>query len=102
MPTEDKAFLTKLGNVLYPLAVYIDAKAVPTGGVDSGPLHESGVPAFDLEQDGYDYFDVHHTANDVIERIDPAQMKQNVVAWTATVWMLANTNVTFTRPEIKK
>lgn len=102
MPTEDKAFLTKLGNVLYPLAVYIDSKAVPTGGVDSGPLHESGVPAFDLEQDGYDYFDVHHTANDVIERIDPAQMKQNVAAWTATVWMLANTNVTFTRPEIKK
>lgn len=102
MPTEDKAFLTNLGNVLYPLAVYIDAKAVPTGGTDSGPLHESGVPAFDLEQDGYDYFDVHHTANDVIERIDPAQMKQNVAAWTATVWMMANTSVTFTRPEIKK
>jgi hypothetical protein len=29
-------------------------------------------------------------------------MKQNVAAWTATVWMMANTNVTFTRPEIKK
>lgn len=102
MPTENRDFVTKLGNVLYPLAIYIDPKAVPTGGVDSGPLHASGVPAFDLEQDGYDYFDVHHTANDVIERIDPAQLKQNVAAWTATVWLMANMDVTFTRPEIKK
>lgn len=102
MPTENKDFVTKLGNVLYPLAIYIDPKIVPTGGVDSGPLHESGVPAFDLKQDGYDYFDVHHTANDVIERIDPAQLKQNVAAWTASVWLMANMDVKFTRPEIKK
>ena len=102
MPTENKDFVTKLGNVLYPLAIYIDPRAVPTGGVDSGPLHQSGVPAFDLEQDGYDYFDVHHTANDVIERIDPVQLRLNVAAWTATVWLMANMDVTFTRPEIKK
>jgi carboxypeptidase Q len=100
-PTEDKAFVTKLGNLLYPLGIFIDGNGTPSGGSDSGPLHEKGVPAFDLNQDGYSYFNIHHTADDVLERIDPAQLNQNVAAWVATIWMMADTKVTFKRPEVK-
>jgi len=93
--SEDKSFAVKVGNVLAPLGIYVDAAAKSGGGADTAPLHAAGVPAIDLKQDGYDYFDVHHTADDVLDRIDPAQMKQNVAAWAASLWLIANTDVTF-------
>ena len=34
-------------------------------------------------QDGTRYFDLHHTADDTFDKIDPAQLRQNVAAWTA-------------------
>ena len=38
-------------------------------------------PALQLHQDGSRYFDVHHTDNDTLERIDPAALRQNAAAW---------------------
>ena len=40
-------------------------------------------PAIDLNQDGTRYFDYHHTPDDTLDKIDPAQLRQNVAAWTA-------------------
>ncbi|MGA9658014.1 MAG: M20/M25/M40 family metallo-hydrolase [Asticcacaulis sp.] len=97
-PTTDTAFVTKLGNLLYPLGIYYDASATPHGGEDSGAMNAL-VPAFDLNQDGYDYFDTHHTANDTLDRIVPADLNQNVAAWATTLWMMANTDVRFSVPK---
>ncbi|WP_229807766.1 M20/M25/M40 family metallo-hydrolase [Asticcacaulis endophyticus] len=91
----DETFKAKLGNVLYPLNIYTDRADSTGGGPDTGPLKNKDVPVFDLQQNGTDYFDVHHTVDDVLERIDPKKMDQNVAAWAATVWMIANTSVTF-------
>lgn len=95
--TDDTAFVTQLGNLLYPLGIYQDTKTTPHGGEDSGAMN-SFVPAFDLNQDGYRYFDTHHTANDTLDRIDPQQLSQNVAAYTATLWLMANTDVRFKLP----
>ncbi|MFT4077315.1 MAG: M20/M25/M40 family metallo-hydrolase [Asticcacaulis sp.] len=95
--TDDTGFVTQLGNLLYPLGIYQDTKATPHGGEDSGAMN-GFVPAFDLNQDGYRYFDTHHTANDTLDRIDPQQMSQNVAAYTATLWLMANTDVRFKLP----
>ena len=65
------------------------------GGPDTGPTVAAGVPAFRLNQDGTDYFDTHHTADDVLDRIDPEAMDQNVAAWAAFLWLLANSDVDF-------
>jgi carboxypeptidase Q len=100
--TEDQAFVKTLGKVLAPLSIYIDAKGVPTGGQDTQPLHAKGVPAIDFKQDGYDYFDVHHTADDVLERIDYKSLNQNVAAWAASLWLIANSDVRFKAPEPAK
>jgi len=97
MQTDHPTFVASLGNLLYPLGIYIDAKAVPNGGEDSGAMN-GFVPAFDLNQDGYRYFDTHHTANDTLDRVDPQQMSQNVAAWAATLWLMANTDVRFKLP----
>ncbi|MFN5616076.1 MAG: hypothetical protein ACK45V_10395, partial [Brevundimonas sp.] len=65
------------------------------GGPDTGPLVALGVPAFRLAQDGTDYFDTHHTVDDVIDRIEPASLDQNVAAWAAFLWLLAESDVSF-------
>jgi carboxypeptidase Q len=36
------------------------------------------------------YFDTHHTPDDVLDRIDPAQLAQNVAAWTTMLAIVAN------------
>ena len=82
-------------RVLYPIGVLTSPRAETDGGADIGPLAEAGVPVFGLSQDGTRYFDLHHTANDTLDKIDPEQLNQNVAAWTALVWLIANSNVEF-------
>jgi carboxypeptidase Q len=76
-------------RVLAPLGIHFDSAPATGGGPDVVPLVQLGVPAFRLNQDGSDYFHYHHTPDDVIERIDPAALDQNVAAWAALLWLLA-------------
>ncbi|HET9679225.1 MAG TPA: M20/M25/M40 family metallo-hydrolase, partial [Gammaproteobacteria bacterium] len=48
------------------------------GGADIGPLMDLGVPVFGPQQDATYYFDLHHTENDTLDKIDPKQLSQNV------------------------
>ncbi len=59
------------------------------GGADIGALAAAGVPLIDLQQDGTRYFDLHHTADDTFDKIDPVELAQNVAAWTVTLRLLA-------------
>jgi carboxypeptidase Q len=52
-------------------------------GADLWPLRGAGVPVVDLHQDATKYFDLHHTADDTLDKIDAAELAQ-VVAATAT------------------
>lgn len=51
------------------------------GGADVGPLRELGVPVAELSQDGTNYFDIHHTENDTLDKVDREALKQNVAAY---------------------
>lgn len=86
-------------RVLRPLGV-LPGEPELSGGVDIGPLARAGVPVFGLRQDGTRYFDLHHTADDTLDKIDPAQLTQNVAAWAALVMLIADSDVDFraTRP----
>ena len=64
-------------------------EAASSGGPDIGPLQEKGVRIFRLRQDGSDYFDYHHTADDTLDKIDPEQLKQNVAAWAVVTYLAA-------------
>ncbi len=59
-------------------------------GADLGPWATAGVAAVDLNQDGTRYFDYHHTPDDTLDKVDPAQLRQNVAAWTAVIGAAAN------------
>lgn len=88
----------RAANVLAPLGILFDRSPATGGGPDTGPLVQKGVPAFRLAQSGVDYFDVHHTADDVLDRIDPRAIDQNVAAWAALLWMLAESDADFRAP----
>lgn len=57
------------------------------GGPDVTPLRQAGVPTFRLRQNGWDYFDLHHTPDDTLDKVDPEELRQNVAAWAATIYM---------------
>ena len=88
-------FARAAARVLYPIGVLPSPQPELHGGADIGPLAEAGVPVFGLNQDGTRYFDLHHTADDTLDKIDPAQMSQNVAAWAALVWLIADSDVDF-------
>ena len=82
-------------RVLYPIGVLASDRVETEGGVDIGPMGPLGVPFFGLAQDGTRYFDLHHTANDTLDKIDPAQLSQNVAAWAGLLWLIADSDVDF-------
>ena len=44
-------------------------------------MRDAGVPWFALHQNGIDYFDVHHTADDTLDKIVPQALPQQVAAY---------------------
>lgn len=89
------AFADAANRVLYPIGVLRTNVPETEGGADIGPIVEAGVPVFGLKQDGLRYFDLHHTADDTLDKIDPEQLRQNVAAWAALVWLVADSDVDF-------
>lgn len=91
-----QARFAQIAEVLAPLGIPYE----PTGGgagPDVGPLVVRGMPWAQLAQDGTDYFDTHHTANDVLERVDSAALDQQVAAYAVLAWMAADAPSDFGR-----
>jgi carboxypeptidase Q len=59
------------------------------GGADLTPMVPARVPVISLSQDASAYFDYHHTANDTLDKIDPKDLDQNVAAWAAVAYAIA-------------
>lgn len=59
------------------------------GGPDIGPLRAAGVPVITLTQDGTDYFDLHHTADDTLDKVDPAALAQVTAAYAVAAFLAA-------------
>jgi len=82
-------------RVLDPIGVLGAPRPPEEAGTDVGPSVEAGVPAFALNQDASGYFDIHHTADDTLDKIDQESLEQNVAAWAALVWLAADSDVDF-------
>ena len=83
-----KAEAEAIGRALAPLGI-VTGSFTEADGSDIGPMINDGHPAVGLSQDGTRYFDLHHTPDDTLDKIDPAQLRQNVAAWTAVVAILS-------------
>ena len=85
----DPELYAELARVVAKLGVAPSGN-VATGGADLNVIRDQGGALIDLQQDGMRYFDLHHTENDTLDKIDPEQLRQNVGVWTAVVAVLAN------------
>jgi carboxypeptidase Q len=77
-----------IGAALAPLGI-VTGSFKETGGSDISVMLADGLPGVALDQDGLRYFDFHHTPDDTLDKVDPAQLRQNVAAWTGAVAVLA-------------
>jgi len=63
---------------------------VAGGGADLNIVRDQKGALVDLQQDGTRYFDLHHTPDDTLDKIDIVQLRQNVAVWTTVIGILAN------------
>jgi len=86
----NKPLRDRLVAALAPLGIAAGSDKA-TGGADVGAIIAAQkLAVVDLDQDGTRYFDLHHTPDDTLDKIDPKQLEQNVAAWTAVLKVVAN------------
>jgi acetylornithine deacetylase/succinyl-diaminopimelate desuccinylase-like protein len=91
-------FARTVTRVLAPAGVLMDREAASASGTDVEPTVNAGVPEFVVRNDGTRYFDIHHTPDDTLDKIDRAQLDQNVAVWAALTWLAADGGVDFRAP----
>ena len=68
------------------------------GGADIGGLAESAqVPMVDVDQEGAHYFDLHHSAADTLDKVDPQQLRQAAASLAWVTYALAEMQGTLDR-----
>lgn len=86
----NKAVAEKIKAALWPMGI-VQHDGAATGGADvSAIIARQELAVVDLGQDGMHYFDLHHTPDDTLDKVDPAALQQNVDAWTAVLKVIAN------------
>jgi carboxypeptidase Q len=93
----------QIAQALLPLGIAVPAKGFEEGqpGPDAAMLmRRHRWPAWQLSQDGTNYFDIHHTVHDTLDRIDPATLPQNVAAWAVVAWLAAQSPLPFGPPAL--
>ena len=89
------ALFAEIARLLAPIGIAPGSDNQPGGGPDLYPLIAAGVPTLRLHQDGRDYFDLHHTADDTVDKLDAASLDQNVAAFAVFAWLAADSEVSF-------
>lgn len=90
LPESAKGLKAQIAAALAPLGV-VPRQQPAGGGADIGAIiaaQKLGI--IDLQQDGTKYFDLHHTPDDTLDKIDKAELRQNVAAWAATLSLVGN------------
>lgn len=87
--------MAAMPQVLAPLKIFVSPAPSRFGGADTEEIQAMGVPVIDYNQSALRYFDVHHAPDDTLDMVDPQTLKQNVAAWTALVYAVADSDVDF-------
>jgi len=80
--------IDQINQVLAPLGISRGDNNAG-GGPDLIPMRAAGMAVATLHQDGTDYFDLHHTANDTLDKVDPEALKQNIAAYAVFAYLSA-------------
>lgn len=85
------ATLERYASTVAPLLEPIGAgqSKAAFGGADISPLAELGVPGFGVWHDTTDYWPIHHTDADTVDKIDPNLLNRSVAAMAVLTWVLS-------------
>tara|TARA_R110000782_G_scaffold78276_9_gene155721 strand:- start:157667 stop:158998 length:1332 start_codon:yes stop_codon:yes gene_type:complete len=87
---DNVALKDRIIAALGPMGIVYDDSA-PFAGTDVEPIADKQkLAVVGLGQDGTRYFDLHHTPDDTLDKVDPAMLEQNVAAWTEVLKIVAN------------
>ena len=90
LPVSAKLLADQISAALAPLGI-VTGKDSAHGGADVESIIEAqGLGVVDLQQDGTRYFDLHHTPDDTLDKVDREQLRQNVAAWATVLDLVAN------------
>lgn len=90
MAEANKSLGDRIAAALSPMGIVRGAGRA-SGGTDVAPMiGKQKLAVVDLDQDGTHYFDLHHTPDDTLDKVDPESLAQNVEAWTAVLRIVAN------------
>ncbi|WP_129135244.1 M20/M25/M40 family metallo-hydrolase [Luteimonas sp. YGD11-2] len=102
------AFNTSAKDATHALSRQIAGALAPLGiefqpqqggpGPDIIPLAQAGMPWAWLGQDGSGYFDLHHNADDTLDKVDAADVKHNVAAYVVFAYLAAEAAADFRVP----
>jgi carboxypeptidase Q len=98
---EGEEAVSAIFELLRPLGV-TENGTEDDGGTDISQLRPLGVPLFSLRQDGTRYFDIHHSADDTFDKIDPVSLQQAVAAVVTFASVAADLPGTFGRVPVSK
>lgn len=91
----DHPSMTAFRIAAAPLQVAFKRTPATSGGADVAGLVRAGAPVVDFAQDVSRYMDLHHSADDTMDKIDPRQLAQNVAVWTTFLHSVAYTDIDF-------
>ncbi|MCL4104501.1 UNVERIFIED_CONTAM: hypothetical protein GTU68_047463 [Idotea baltica] len=86
-----------IGELLAPIGIARGDMNKVGSGPDLTHMVAAGLPSFRFAQNGMDYFDLHHTPDDTLDKIEPAALDQNVAAFAVFAWLAADSTVDFRR-----
>jgi acetylornithine deacetylase/succinyl-diaminopimelate desuccinylase-like protein len=92
---EAQPLVNKMAELMSPIGVAPGETKSPGGGPDLTALVKAGMPSVRLNQNGTDYFDLHHTHDDTLDKINPHDLDQNVAAYIVFAWLAADTRLQF-------
>lgn len=85
----NQALAARVAAALAPFGV-VRGRDRTGGGTDVEPVIAARhLAVIDLNQDGTRYFDLHHTPDDTLDKVDPGQLQQNVDCWAAVLKVVA-------------
>jgi Zn-dependent M28 family amino/carboxypeptidase len=89
VPPDRLPAIRAMQSLLAPLGVEYRGNDA-NGDADVGQLLQLGVPVCDLDTDAAEYFDLHHTANDTFDKVDPLLLRRNVACYAVLAWLAAD------------
>jgi carboxypeptidase Q len=86
--------MAQISHALAPLGIkWMPGKGGPESDIEV--MAGLGMAWASLGHDGTKYFDLHHTDEDTLDKIDPKQLAQNVAAYVVFTWLASQADGDF-------